>query len=176
MDDFEPKTFTDVKKKRGKPFKKGESGNKLGKRRGTRNKATLATEAMLDGARLPLTQKLIDKAHDGDMAAMRLLAPFILPPSPERKLNFKLPPLETAADALAVLARIAEGVAHGELGESEARMLVSLVHTFLEARGQLDFESRLTALEKNIPDIEAKVLQARPDPPRPEFRPFRYEK
>lgn len=47
MDDAkQPK---DIKKVRGKPFKKGESGNLGGKLPGTRNAATLMAEALLDG-------------------------------------------------------------------------------------------------------------------------------
>lgn len=148
MGDAELEVADDAKTVRGKPFQKGMSGNPRGKSPGTRNATTLATEALLDGARLSLTQKLIDKAHDGDMAAMRLVAPHILPPSPERKLNFKLPPLKSAADAVHAISRIAEGVGQGDLSESEARTLNGLVHTFLEARAHIDFEQRVTKLEE----------------------------
>jgi len=34
---------------RGKPFKKGQNGNPGGRPKGTRNKTTLAIEALLDG-------------------------------------------------------------------------------------------------------------------------------
>ena len=161
MDFVDDNKAPEVKKKRGKPFKKGESGNAQGKRRGTRNKATLATQALLDGARVRLTQKLIDKANDGDMAAMRLLGPYVLPPCPERKLIFKLPLLKTAADAVRAISMIAEGVGRGELSESEARTLNGLVHTFLEARAHVDFEQRVTKLEQIKSEIEEKALDVR---------------
>ena len=154
MDNPESVT-TGVKKLVGRSFKKGESGNPKGKRPGTRNKATLAVEALLDGARVTLTQKLIDKANDGDMAAMRLVAPYILPPSPERKLNFKLPPLKTAADAMAAFAKIAEGVAQGELSASEAQILVSLVQGFLKGLEQFGNDLRMTKIEGYITQVKA---------------------
>ena len=38
-----------AKKQRGKPFKKGQSGNPKGKPKGARHKITLAAEVLLDG-------------------------------------------------------------------------------------------------------------------------------
>ena len=171
MDGSEPKTLTVVKKKRGKPFKKGESGNKLGKRRGTRNKATLAAEALLDGARLALTQKLIDKALDGDMAAMRLVAPHILP-SPERKLIFKLPPLKTAADAMTAIAKIAQGVGQGELSASDAQVLNGIVQTFLQGCAQIETNLLLTALEESVAILEAEANERKNPRPMPKFKTY----
>ena len=59
-------------KQRGKPFQKGQSGNPDGRPRGSRNATTLALEALLDGQATALTQKAIDLALTGDMAALRL--------------------------------------------------------------------------------------------------------
>ena len=53
-------------------FKPGQSGNPAGKPKGTRNATTLALEALLDGQAAALTQKAIDLALAGDMAALRL--------------------------------------------------------------------------------------------------------
>jgi Family of unknown function (DUF5681) len=56
-------------------FAKGNSGN-TGRPRGSRSRATLAAEALLDGEVEALTRKLIDKALEGDSAALaRLAAP-----------------------------------------------------------------------------------------------------
>ena len=161
MDILNKNNETEMKKSRGRQFKRGESGNKVGKRPGTRNKATLASEALLEGARLRLTQKLIDKAEAGDMMAMRLLSPYFLPRCPEPKLIFKLPPLKTAADAISAIARILEGMGQGELSESGARTLEGIVHTFLEAQAHLDFEKGLTELEEIKSAIEEKALEVR---------------
>ena len=53
-------------------FKPGQSGNPAGKPKGTRNATTLALEALLDGQASALTQKAINLALAGDMAALRL--------------------------------------------------------------------------------------------------------
>ena len=65
---------------RGRPFEKGVSGNPTGRPRGSRNATTLALEALLDGQANALTQKAIDLALGGDMAALRLCLDAILPP------------------------------------------------------------------------------------------------
>jgi len=53
---------------RGKPFQPGNAGRP----KGTRNKATLALEALLDGEGEALTRRAIQMALEGDTTAMRL--------------------------------------------------------------------------------------------------------
>jgi Family of unknown function (DUF5681) len=53
------------------PFEPGQSGNPAGNPKGTRNKTTLAVEALLDGEAETLTRKAIELAKAGDLAALR---------------------------------------------------------------------------------------------------------
>ena len=53
-------------------WKKGQSGNPNGRAAGSRNRATLAIEALLEGEGEALTRKAIELAKAGDMAALRL--------------------------------------------------------------------------------------------------------
>ena len=53
-------------------FKPGQSGNPKGRVPGSRNAATRAMEALLDGESDALTRKAIEMAKGGDMAALRL--------------------------------------------------------------------------------------------------------
>jgi hypothetical protein len=57
---------------RGRPFKKGRSGNPAGKPKGARHRATVAAEALLDGEAEGLTRKAIEMALAGDGTALRL--------------------------------------------------------------------------------------------------------
>lgn len=157
MDFPGPHVNKEGKKVRGRPFPKGSSGNPQGKRKGTRNAATLAAEALLEGESEALIRKAIEMAHGGDRAMMRLVLERILPPRRERPLQFKLPPLKTAADAMTAIASIADGVAQGELSENEARTLVALVHTFLAGLAQVESYLRLAALEEFMPQFAAKI-------------------
>ena len=53
-------------KQRGRPFKKGQSGNPSGRPQGSRHKATLAIEELLDGEADKLTRKAVEMALEGD--------------------------------------------------------------------------------------------------------------
>ena len=77
------------------PWRPGQSGNPKGKARGSRNKACLIAEVLLDGETQRLTRRAIDLALEGDTVALRLCLERILPPVRERPCSFKLPKLET---------------------------------------------------------------------------------
>ena len=81
---------------RGRPFEKGRSGNPGGRRRGSRNKATLAAAVLLAGESEALTRKAVEMALAGDPTAMRLCMEGVLPPCRERTVKFSLPTIEAA--------------------------------------------------------------------------------
>jgi len=56
-----------AKKQRGRPFEPGKSGNPNGRPKGSRNKTTLAIEALLEGESEAITRKLLEMAKEGDM-------------------------------------------------------------------------------------------------------------
>jgi hypothetical protein len=64
---------------RGRPFAKGRSGNPAGRRLGSRNKTTMAAQALLAGEAEALTRKAVEAALAGDPTAMRLCLERILP-------------------------------------------------------------------------------------------------
>src|SRR3984957_20891944 len=90
----------------GKPFRKGKSGNPNGRPQGSRNATTLALETLLDGQATALTQKAIDLALAGDMAALRICLERILPPRKDRPITFDFPAITTAAEAAATMSAI----------------------------------------------------------------------
>jgi hypothetical protein len=61
------------------PFEPGKSGNPAGKLKGTRNKTTLAVEALLDGEAETITRKAIELAKEGNLTALRLCLDRIAP-------------------------------------------------------------------------------------------------
>jgi hypothetical protein len=100
-----------AEKTRGKPFELGNAGRP----KGTRNKTTLALEALLDGEAEALTRKAVEMALAGDGAAMRLVMDRILPPRKERPVMFAMPKLENVGDAVKATAALAEAVANGDI-------------------------------------------------------------
>lgn len=61
------RTTAKTAKKERQGFQPGKSGNPKGRPHGSRNKATLAVEALLDGQAEALTQVAIQSALEGDL-------------------------------------------------------------------------------------------------------------
>ncbi len=133
---------------RGRPFEKGRSGNPAGKLPGTRNKATLAAEALLDGEAEGLTRLAVDRAHAGSDFALRLCLDRILAPLRERIVHFALPPVQSAADLAPMLGAITAAVAEGRLTPNEAVVMSQVAATFIKAIETSDFERRLQLVEQ----------------------------
>jgi Family of unknown function (DUF5681) len=141
-------TANAARNQRGKPFPKGRSGNPNGKPPGTRHKATLAAEVLLDGESEKLTRKAIAMALEGDTTAMRLCLERILPPRRDRPVSIALPPLSAAGDAVRAMAAITTAVASGGLTPSEAGDLSSLISGYVKAIEIDELDKRIAALEQ----------------------------
>ena len=129
---------------RGKPFQPGNSG----RLKGTRNKATLALEALLDGEAEAVTRKAVDMALEGDTTALRLVMDRTMPPRKDRPVMFALPTIETTADIVKASGALLQAVALGELTPSEAAELGKLVEAHVRAIELTDIQARLDALER----------------------------
>ena len=132
---------------RGRPYLKGQSGNPAGKRPGTRNRATIIAEAMLDCETRPLVRHVIDEAKGGDNVMARFCVGRILPPRRERPVRFDLPPIESAADLKAAMAAVTAAVANGELTIREAWEFSQMLDTFIRAIDTTEFATQLERLE-----------------------------
>ena len=131
-------------------FEKGKSGNPAGRRRGVRNKNTLAIEAMLQKDSKAITRKAVELALEGDLVAIRLCMDRILPVRRDRHVSFALPKLETPADAMQAVSAIADAVAEGELTPLEAGELSKVIDGFSRVFEAVTFEQRLTNLETKV--------------------------
>jgi len=130
---------------RGRPFPKGRSGNPAGRRLGSRNKGTVAAQALLMGEAEALTRKAVEAALAGDPTAMRLCLERILPR--ERAVEFALPPIKSAADIAQAMGAVAEALACGLITPSEAQAIARVFTTFVRTIETSDFDHRLQALE-----------------------------
>jgi hypothetical protein len=135
---------------RGRAFEKGRSGNSAGRRPGSRNKATLATMALLAGEAEGLTRKAVEAALAGDPMALRLCVERILPRCRERPVNFTLPPIESAADIAAAMKAVTSALADGGITPGEAGRIAGVVDTFVRAIETSDFDRRLQELEERL--------------------------
>jgi hypothetical protein len=129
-------------------FKSGQSGNPSGRPKGTLNKATLVSLALLDGEAEALTRKVVELAKDGNLAALRLCLERLLPPRKDRPIIFTLPQLEGAEDLPQALKAILEAVARGEITPGEGQSLTMMLEAYRKGLETADLEARLTELEK----------------------------
>ena len=136
-----------ARKQRGRPFRRGKSGNPAGRPIGARHKATILAEALLDGEAEGLTRKVLEMALAGHTVALRLCMERILPPRRERPVRFRLAALQTPADAVAAMVAIAAAVADGNLMPSEAGELSRLIDIYIRTVEASEFDQRLRAIE-----------------------------
>ena len=129
-------------------FRKGRSGNPAGRPRGSRNTATLAVEAMLDGEAEALTRKAIDLALAGDTVALKLCLERIYPARKDRAVSFPLPPITSARDAADIAAAIAQAVAAGHLTPSEAAELGKVIEIYVKAYQTAELDDRNARVEQ----------------------------
>jgi Family of unknown function (DUF5681) len=124
-------------------FEKGTSGNPSGRPKGSRNAATLACEALLDGQAEALTQKAITMAMDGDPVALRLCLDRIYPARKDRPVTFALPPITCARDAPEIISAIAAAVTAGDITPSEASEIAKLIDSYVRAYQTAELDERL---------------------------------
>lgn len=128
-------------------FKPGQSGNPNGRPKGARHVSLLAIEALMEGEAEGLTRAAINKALEGDVAALRLCLERIAPPRKDAPISFELPPIETAADAKAASSAVLSAVAAGDITPAEGQSVMALLVSHKLIIEATDFEERLNALE-----------------------------
>ena len=131
-------------KPRGKAFAPGNPG----KPHGARHRVTRAVEVMLEGEHQKLTRIAIDKALDGDTAALRLCLDRIAPPRRDVPISIDLPPVRSAAEAAEASASVLASVAKGEVTPDEAGRIMALLECHKSIMAAGDLERRLAALEE----------------------------
>lgn len=130
-------------------FAPGNRANPKGRIPGSRNKATLAAQALLDGEVENLTRKAVELALEGDTTALRLCLERILPARKEAALApLDLPKVEGAADLPQLTAAILDSVAAGRITPGEGQALAALTNAHAKTLEIAELEQRITALEK----------------------------
>jgi Family of unknown function (DUF5681) len=136
-----------VKKQIGR-FQKGKSGNPSGRPKGSRNAATLACEALLDGQAEALTQKAIQMALDGDAVALRLCLDRIYPPRKDRPVTFTLPPITSARDAADLMAAVTKAVATGDITPGEATEIAKVIDAYVKVYQTAELDERVASIRQ----------------------------
>src|SRR6516164_9625393 len=141
-------SLANTRPKQAGGFQKGQSGNPRGRPAGSRNNASLAVEAMLDGEAERLTRKCIDLALSGDTVALRLCIERLCPVRKDRAVSFPLPPINTARDAANIAAAVTEAVAAGQITPSEAGEIGKLIEAYVRAYHAAELDDRSARVDQ----------------------------
>lgn len=125
-------------------FKPGNPG----KPKGTRSRATMAAEALLNGEAEALTRKAVERALEGDSVALRLCLERLVPPRKDAPVTIDLPKIESASDVVDASAAVLAAVGAGDVTPDEAGRVMTLLtaHRNIIEVGEL--ERRIAALEE----------------------------
>lgn len=132
----------------GKPF---QPGNRHGRGRppGSRNKATIALQKLLDGEGAAITRKAIELAKAGNETALRLCLDRLIPPCRERPVRLTLPlDITTAGGVAGALAAILAAVGQGDITAGQALQLANVLELRRKTIETEEFERRLAEIEK----------------------------
>ena len=140
-------------------FKKGVSGNPRGRPAGSRNAATLACEALLEGQAEALTQKAVEMALAGDTVALKLCLERIYPARKDRPVAFALPPITSARDAADIAAAVAEAVAAGQLTPSEAAEIGKVIEIYVKAYQTAELVDRSVPINQMTDEELLRIIQ-----------------
>ena len=127
------------------------SGN-AGKPRGSRNKATVAIESLLEGQAEALTQKAISSALTGDAVALKLCMDRIAPSPKDKPISFSLPDMHCVRDASEAAGGILRAAGKGYITKGyitpiEATRVMGLIDSYRRTLELTEIEHRLSALE-----------------------------
>ena len=131
-------------------FKKGQSGNPKGKPKGARHRASLMAEMLFESEIEEVCHCVIEQAKEGNMQAARIILDRLLPPKKDRPINFKLPMISNAADALEASRLICHAVGNGEITPLEVESLSKIVKIQAKNIDLFNFGNRIEAIEKEM--------------------------
>jgi hypothetical protein len=101
-------------------FALGVSGNPAGKRKGTRNRATVLAEVLAADESGAIARVVIDKALAGDGVAARFLLGLMVPKLRSRTIELDLPECDSPDDIVAAFDVTVAAMAAGEITPDEA--------------------------------------------------------
>jgi hypothetical protein len=125
---------------------------------GSRNNATLACEALLEGQAEALAQKAVDMALAGDTVALKLCIERICPVRRDRPVSFKLPAVTSARDAADISAAVMTAVSNGDITLSEASEIGKLIDSYVKAYQVAELSDRVACVKQMSDEELMRVI------------------
>lgn len=140
-------------------YQKGTSGNPSGRPVGSRNRATLLAEQLLDGEAEHLIRKVVELAKKENMPALKLCLDRVLPIPKDRSIELEFPLPKNAQELPASYQSVLSAICEGRITPGEGQSLNGLLDS--QARGfeLQSIDRRIQALE----DRESEFQKCRTD-------------
>jgi hypothetical protein len=135
-------------KPRGRPFQPGQSGNPLGRPKGSRNRVTQYVEALIEGQGEALGATAVQKALEGDSGLLREMLGRLAPRRNERTIEIDVPRIVTASDARVASTALLAACTGGEISLNEANQFMALLTSHVRLVETADLHTRMATLEK----------------------------
>jgi hypothetical protein len=143
-------------------FKKGTSGNPTGRPAGSRNKASLLVEQLLEDDAEALGRKVIEMAKEGNTHALRLALERIVPPRKERTIELDLRPVSSAQDLRLQHHDIVTAIAEGRITPTEGESLANILVCHAQLNTAAELERRIAVLEDSREEARRLRLEQEP--------------
>ena len=130
-------------------FVKGKSGNPAGRPKGIRDRR-LALQALIEPHAEALVHQLVQRALDGDTAALRIAIERLVPSLKAVDLPVPLPNLSGPLSQQG--AKVLGAMSRGEIGTSDAKQVIDA----LSAQARL---LEISELERRIIELEGRYAQ-----------------
>jgi hypothetical protein len=132
---------------RGRPF---AHGNKFGRGRpaGSRNKATIALQELMEESGVAIVSKAKLLALQGDRTALRICVDRLLPPMKQRRVRFQLGDISTLDGIATTFAAVLRAMADGKLTPAEAADILAALERQRKILDGIELEARVKALEE----------------------------
>jgi hypothetical protein len=134
--------------KRGRSFLKGNPGRK----KGSKNRTTVISSALLEGETEGLLRKAVALALDGDGLMLKFLLGRLLPK--ERPVRVDLRPYDDDLDPVDAMQAIVVAAVTGQIPPGEASALANIVTAHARTLEVAELRLRLEAIEENLGDLK----------------------
>jgi hypothetical protein len=135
---------------RGKPFAKGNSG----RRPGSKNRATLVAQALLEGEAHKLLRKGLEVANAGDTQMLRFFLDRTLPKDRPLEIDSFLSPSDGDGDPVEASQKVFAAAVCGQITPSEASALMAILEGHARIMQLVEFGERLEQIEKTLRNLQ----------------------
>jgi hypothetical protein len=144
-----------MKKSRTKQgrWTKGTSGNPSGRPVGSRNRATLLVEQLLEADAEVIVHKTLELAKKGNIHALRLCLERLAPPKKERPIELEVTPTHNTYDLPITFQQILTAVAEGRLTPGEGQTIAAILAVHAQSLEPNELARRVLVLESTLDEI-----------------------